>query len=56
MRYADNFSVLVNMARGGSTRKTFTSNRVARRFLQVNLRWAGYVPGASPRAVRRQQR
>mgnify|MGYP001571851816 FL=1 len=39
-------------------RKAFTQlTRVAERFLQVNLRWAGYVPYDSevPEAVRRQQ-
>jgi flagellar biosynthesis protein FlhG len=60
MRYAEHsFSVLVNMARSEfEARKTFTQlTRVAERFLQVNLRWAGYVPYDSevPEAVRRQQ-
>jgi flagellar biosynthesis protein FlhG len=59
-RYAENsFAVLVNMARSEfEARKTFTQlTRVAERFLQVNLRWAGYVPWDSevPEAVRRQQ-
>ena len=59
-RYAEHsFSVLVNMARSEfEARKTFTQlTRVAERFLQVNLRWAGYVPYDSevPEAVRRQQ-
>lgn len=59
-RYAeDSFAVLVNMARSEfEARKTFTQlTRVAERFLQVNLRWAGYVPWDSevPEAVRRQQ-
>ena len=59
-RYAEHsFAVLVNMARSEfEARKTFTQlTRVAERFLQVNLRWAGYVPYDSevPEAVRRQQ-
>ena len=59
-RYAEHsFAVLVNMARSElDARKTFTHlTRVAERFLQVNLRWAGYVPWDSevPEAVRRQQ-
>ena len=59
-RYAEHhFSVLVNMARSEfDARKTFTQlTRVAERFLQVNLRWAGYVPydPEVPEAVRRQQ-
>ena len=59
-RYAEHhFSVLVNMARSEfEARKTFTQlTRVAERFLQVNLRWAGYVPydAEVPEAVRRQQ-
>jgi flagellar biosynthesis protein FlhG len=49
----------VNMARSEfEARKTFTQlTRVAERFLQVNLRWAGWVPWDSevPEAVRRQQ-
>ncbi len=59
-RYAEHsFAVLVNMARSElEARKTFTQlTRVAERFLQVNLRWAGFVPWDSevPEAVRRQQ-
>jgi flagellar biosynthesis protein FlhG len=59
-RYAEHsFAVLVNMARSElEARKTFTHlTRVAERFLQVSLRWAGYVPWDSevPEAVRRQQ-
>ena len=59
-RYAEhNFAILVNMARSEfEARKTFTQlTRVAERFLQVNLRWAGWVPWDSevPEAVRRQQ-
>jgi len=59
-RYAEHsFAVLVNMARSEfEARKTFTQlTRVAERFLQVNLRWAGWVPWDSevPEAVRRQQ-
>ncbi len=59
-RYAeDSFSVLVNMARSEiEARKTFTQlTRVSERFLQVSLRFAGYVPWDSevPEAVRRQQ-
>jgi flagellar biosynthesis protein FlhG len=59
-RYAEHsFAVLVNMARSEfEARKTFTQlTRVAERFLQVNLRWAGYVPydPEVPEAVRRQQ-
>jgi flagellar biosynthesis protein FlhG len=59
-RYAEHsFTVLVNMARSElEARKTFTHlTRVAERFLQVSLRWAGYVPWDSevPEAVRRQQ-
>jgi flagellar biosynthesis protein FlhG len=59
-RYAeDSFAVLVNMARSEfEARKTFTQlTRVAERFLQVSLRWAGWVPYDSevPEAVRRQQ-
>lgn len=59
-RYAeDSFAVLVNMARSEfEARKTFTQlTRVAERFLQVSLRWMGWVPYDSevPEAVRRQQ-
>ena len=59
-RYAEHsFAILVNMARSEfEARKTFTQlTRVAERFLQVNLRWAGWVPWDSevPEAVRRQQ-
>ncbi len=59
-RYAEHsFAVLVNMARSElEARKTFTQlTRVAERFLQVSLRYAGYVPWDSevPEAVRRQQ-
>ena len=59
-RYAeDTFAVLVNMARSEfEARKTFTQlTRVTERFLQVSLRFAGYVPWDSevPEAVRRQQ-
>jgi flagellar biosynthesis protein FlhG len=59
-RYAeDRFAVLVNKARSEfEARKTFTQlTRVAERFLQVSLRWAGWVPYDSevPEAVRRQQ-
>ncbi len=59
-RYAEtSFAVLVNMARSEfEARKTFTQlTRVAERFLQVSLRWAGYVPYdvEVQEAVRRQQ-
>ncbi len=59
-RYAEHaFSVLVNMARSElEARKTFTQlTRVAERFLNVSLRYAGWVPWDSevPEAVRRQQ-
>jgi flagellar biosynthesis protein FlhG len=59
-RYAERaFSVLVNMARNEwEARKTFTQLlRVAERFLQVRLRWIGWVPHDPEvaEAVRRQQ-
>lgn len=59
-RYAErDFTVLVNMARNDwEARKTFTQlTRVAERFLQVRLSYAGFVPydPEVAEAVRRQQ-
>lgn len=57
--HEESFGILVNMARSEfEARKTFTHlTRVTERFLQVSLRFAGWVPWDSevPEAVRRQQ-